>query len=76
MLALCSGKTSLFLNCLRIPCRDGTMCNRETDTMAGRRSLDLHTGNPKPGMFWTGKQTNNKTYLEIFDCIYFLITIC
>ena len=49
----------------------------ETHTVAGRGhwTSTCATGNPKLGMFRTGKQMNRKTYLEILDCIYFLITI-
>ena len=67
-LVLCSGNTSLTLNCPRIQCQDYTKCNTETDTTAvrGCETYKCAPENPEQGMLQTGKLTNYKTCFEIF----------
>ena len=67
-LVLCSGNTSLTLNCPRIQCQDHTKCNTETDTTAvrGCETYKCAPENPEQGMLQTGKLTNYKTCFEIF----------
>ena len=72
---LCSGNTSLILNCPRIRCEDYTKHNAENDTMAvqGHKTYICATKNPELGKFRNGKQTNRKTCLEILiiNCFVF-----
>ena len=56
----------------RIQCRCYTKRNTETDTTAarGRETYAWATENQELDIFWTGKQTNCKTSLEIFMIIF------
>ena len=74
-LILCSGNTSLALNCPKIQCRDYAKHNTETDTTAvrGHKTYICANENPEPGVFQTGKQTNHKTCPEIFMIIFWYV---
>ena len=57
----------------RIQCRDYIKCNTESDTMAARycKIYTCVTKNPELDIFWTGKQMNPETCLEISMIIFF-----
>ena len=74
-LILCSGNTSLALNCPKIQCRDYAKHNTETDTTAvrGHKTYTCANENPEPGIFQTGKRMNHKTCPEIFMIIFWYV---
>ena len=74
-LILCSGNTSLTLNCPKIQCRDYAKHNTETDTtvMRGHKTYTCANENPEPGIFQTGKRTNHMSrniYDHFFVCVF------
>ena len=64
-LILCSGTTSLALNCSKIQCRDYTKCNAKTDTRSAR-GHETYTWHWKPrtGHIPDWQQTNCKICLK------------
>ena len=59
----------------RIQCQDCTKRNTEPKLQQprGRETYTCATTNPELGIFWTGKQINHKTCLEILMIVCFLL---
>ena len=73
---LCSGNTSLTLNCLRIQCHNYTKHDTETDTGC-KKSQHLHMCHRKPrnGLIPDRKPNELQNMSRnIYDCIYFVIS--
>ena len=68
MLVLCSGNTSPD-NSVKTTQKGNTETN--TTAVRGHETYTCATENPELGIFWTGKQTNHKTYLKIFMTFFF-----
>ena len=59
----------------RIQCQECTKCNTEPKLQQprGHETYTCATTNPELGIFWTGKQMNHKTCLEILMIVCFLL---